>query len=124
MAKLIVEENVRKTSTKVGFYQDVVTSSLETMRKWYEIDVTIEIDSNPLFKEWTLTKLSSGKIFVHHDGLTYELELGESEPMGVIITKSKPIRITKVRMLELFRSGTPFYDSPRLDTQCVSFVKR
>jgi len=101
-----------------------VTSSLETVRKFYEVDITVEIDSNPQFKEWSLTKLASGKVFCHHDGLTYELELGEQNPIGVIITKSKPKRITKAKALELVKNGIPFYDSAKLQSQCVSFVRQ
>ncbi len=122
--KQIVEECVKKTTTQVGFYVDTQTISLEDIRKLYVIDVTFEIEANPKYANWTLTKLANGKVFLFDGSMVQEIEANDVDFSGLIITKSKPKRLTQTEALELIKSGIPFFDSPQLERQCVFYKKQ
>jgi len=120
----IEAEKVKSCEITVMFKKEAInTHTLEPMYAFFVQTIKFSIDRNIKYKTWSLTKLSNQKVFLHDSfDMTQELEPC-IDIDGVTITRLKPKRISRKKALELIASGTPLFDTAKLNSQTVSHVR-
>ncbi len=127
--KAVYTRNVKTVELDViGLRTALNPDTMKNMSAPFLIHCKISIENSKHFADWTLTKAVlpykftwmkekalKTKIFVEHDGMTEEVFLTSSEPLGLIIEMSEPKKISPTEAQKLVDSGARVFELDEYD---------